>query len=298
MMRKTLILISSFVSAIAIAGGGSVVGNGAGLVENNFQYAYSTLSSMINNCFALENCSLTPSEEAMLIKIQNVIYYNSANADRLKFVSEKDQPGFFTTGPNEEHRIAKTGLTPDSPIYVNVDLLYDENGKPTLEYPRIISILTHELGHQTGEENHAMLDILASKIQKAVSQKMASHWMDFGNPVQSIEILVLNYSQPIHSSEILVAWQKVGSKKISTDLAPHLKCSSPADSLSGIQISNGHYYMTDTEHTENPRIGFAMWVQLFCYSSTDKVVRIEKASAKIEILKDLGVEVIEVKKLF
>ncbi len=281
MMMTVLLLFTGSLWA-----GGSYIGNGAGLVENNFQYAYSSLSNIFSNCKDSENCNLTESELALLEKMQVVLQYNSANSQRIEFISELKFPGFFTTGESEVHRIAKTGLTASAPIFVNSDLLYTEDGTPALDFAYIVSILTHEVGHQAGELNHRRLDILGSKIRAVVNQNIVRHQMKIEGAGR-VEMLILNNDFPLKSADLFFSWEKVGSKKITPSVMSFLRCSEKNASLAGFEINNGHYLIPDDMDKVGTRVDFGMWISLYCYDPADRSVSIEKSSVKISVTRDL-----------
>ncbi|MDX9730187.1 MAG: hypothetical protein RBT63_00315 [Bdellovibrionales bacterium] len=154
-MKTKLSAILIVLFAQSAFGNGSVVGNGAGLSENNFQYAYSIIPTLLNSCVRSNLCELTPKEQEIARKIVHIVRGNETNKNRILFrpnrttvpwIGNRNKgTTFFETSPNEQHRIAKTGLSPRVPIYVNLDMLYNEHGMPRLDIAHIISILVHEL---------------------------------------------------------------------------------------------------------------------------------------------------------
>ncbi len=296
-------LLTSCLLAVQLAAtetharGGSVVGNGAGVVENNFQYAYSMLPSLISTCLANAACSVTNPERILLEKIRVVAELNASNAERLVFTDEGENRDFFETGLSEKHRIAKTGLTPQDPIFVNTEMLYDDEGKTRLDYPLIISILIHEIGHQTGEKDHAILDILGSKIRKLAFDKISPHMMQVGRS-QAVDVTIINTDSPVRSAEFYFSWQNTGSIKATSALTSKLACSKPNASISGIEITNGSFFPTRPLNNNTlSEVGFSVWVKLFCYTRADAMVKIENFSVRAVLKKDLTIEVLESAKL-
>ena len=53
MKMLTAFFLYLLFSQMAFAGGGVVVGNGAGIAENNFQYAYQSLDTILIVCIFL-----------------------------------------------------------------------------------------------------------------------------------------------------------------------------------------------------------------------------------------------------
>ena len=296
-LLSTCFLAPQLVRTISYARGGSVVGNGAGVVENNFQYAYSMLPSLISTCAVNSVCALTNSEKILLEKIRIIAEANASNADRLIFQDEGEDRTFFETGLSEKHRIAKTGLTAKDPIYVNTEMLYDGDGKTRLDYPLIISILVHEIGHQTGEKDHAILDILGSKLRKLAFDKISPHMMQVGRS-QAVDVTIINTESPVRSSEFYFSWQNTGSIKATAALTSRLACAKPEAVISGIEITNGSFFPTRPLNNNTlSEVGFSVWVKLFCYTRADSFVKIENFSVRAIIKKDLTLEVLDSAKL-
>ncbi|CAN5590549.1 hypothetical protein BH10BDE1_BH10BDE1_34820 [soil metagenome] len=292
----TFFFAISITSPVALAGG-SVVGNGAGLVENNFQYSYSMIPALISACFASTQCPLTESEKTLLSSIREIAVDNASNPDRLSFMTGGDQRGFFDTGISEKHRIAKTGLNRDEVIFVNSDLLYDEAGKPRLDYPSIISILVHEIGHQAGEPDHAALDILGAKIRTLAYDKTSPYSIQMDNG-DEIDVTILNTDVPMRMAEFYFSWQGVGSTKATAKLTSGLACSKPDSNLAGIELTNGAFFLTrPLSNATISDVGFSVWVRLFCYDKTDAMLVIENYSVKAKIKKDLTLEILQTEKL-
>jgi hypothetical protein len=287
------ILVSSH---LAFAGG-SVVGNGAGLVENNFQYSYSMIPALITACLASAQCPLTTAEQSLLKSIREIATENASNRDRLIFVSDADEQGFFDTGVSEKHRIAKTGLTRSDVIYVNTDLLYDGKGKPRLDYPSIISILIHEIGHQTGEPDHATLDILGGKIRALAYDKTTPYSIQMENG-DEIAVTILNTDLPMRTADFYFSWQGVGSTKATSQITNGLTCSKKNSNLAGIELTNGAFFLTRPfSNATISDVGFSVWARLFCYAKKNSMVVVENYSIRVKIRKDLTLEILESEKL-
>lgn len=285
-----LLLTNSF----AFAGGGSVIGNGAGLVENNFQFAYNSLNTTVAECVEKQKCEMSLSELKILTEIKTVIQKNISNENRIIFVSEKMFPGFFDTGINEKHRVAKTGLTAEDPIYVNLDLLYTAEGQPAFDFAAITSLLVHEIGHQTGEINHARLDIIGSKIRNFLMKKITSHSLQIGPDNKKVEVTIINQVHPFQSSDMYISWQDVGSAILTQDLIKAINCSRENSTLSGLQIENGHY-TTITQNSDHTfTIGFGVWINLSCFSQVDEKMYVERKIVEANIGQDLVLNVTSV----
>lgn len=94
------------------------------------------------------------------------------------FFDRKKQPGFFRI--EGQIRVAKTGDGVGDPIYLNTDLLYfPVSGEVrAADIPLCVSILAHELGHHQGVKDHALLDVLGSKLQSLLlmQSQRAEFW--------------------------------------------------------------------------------------------------------------------------
>ncbi len=277
--------------------GGSIVGNGAGLVESNFQYSYLMLPSLIGSCFASKECAPTTSEKILMLKISEIAVQNASNPERLLFVSAASRPGFFDTAPGEKHRLAKTSLTSDQPIFVNTDMLYDDAGKPRLDYPSIISVLIHEIGHQSGEVNHATLDILGAKIRKFAFEMTTPLSVEMENG-DKIEVTIVNTNLAARSSDVYVGWHGIGSAKVTTQLTSSLACSNKNAIQTGTEIFNGAFFFTKPfkDATIND-VGFSAWIRLHCAAKKNSRATTESYSVRAKIKSDLTLEVVSLEEL-
>ncbi len=293
-----ILFATGLISSFAWAGGGSVVGNGAGIVENNFQFAYLSLTTTIAECLQQQKCEMTPPEFRTLTEMQKVLETNKSNEKRIQFVSEKDHPDFFNTGEGEIHRIAKTGLTAQEPIYINRDQLYAQNGQPAFDFASILSILAHEVGHQTGELSHAKLDILGSKLKKVILEKVRTHDVEVGVSHERVEVAIINQSFPFRSSEMTISWQGVGSVLVTEEIMKHTNCRLPGATLAGIEIDNGHYTeVSDKLGQRELAVKFAVWAHLTCFDPQTGNFEAETKNISTEITKELKFTVLEVRDL-
>lgn len=299
MITKLISLFALCLSPYVFAsGGGSVIGNGAGIVESNFQYAYTSLSVTITDCIKQPRCQMSPLETKILKSIQAVLKINVSNDKRILFVSEKENPGLFKTGDREVHRIAVTGLNPSVPIYVNTDLLYSEDGLPALDLATVNSILVHELGHQTGEVDHAKLDVIAAKIKKMFLESIRTHSISVGSSHETVEVAVINRVHPFMVSELLLTWQGVGTEVITSSIISPIQCSEAGATFSGFEIYNGHF--TGIHQKQEPaeiKLGFAIWINIFCFSAKMQSAVTETKSVQFEFTRSLVPERIQVQDL-
>lgn len=138
--------------------------NGGGLAEQNFIYAFQNLADSVDRCLDTDNaCRLTDKESRILREIARE-RKESPGHNGLFFESGKLKPGLFETDEHGKVRVAVTGSTALSPIYINLDLIYAENVS-LIDMGAALSILIHELGHHTGETDHLFLDQLGNKVR-------------------------------------------------------------------------------------------------------------------------------------
>ncbi len=265
MYKLLIILIISNILPVSFAksngGGGAVVGNGAGIAENFFQYAYQSLPKFISNCRAVNNCVNSDSDKELLEKISRISITNSSKLNRLIFLSGKSSPGFFDTGINERSRIAKTYLDADSSIYINTDMLYDINNKLTLNFSDMIRILVHEIGHQTGLEDHAQLDILGAKISIFSDAQTSSYRFktDINEEKIEISINVINLDHPEKISLVSFNWMNGDSVNLTNQISSGVSCKLDSEKVEGIELTNGHF-----DIDEQGGLLFKSWLNLSC----------------------------------
>ncbi|MBY0515320.1 MAG: hypothetical protein K2P81_00320 [Bacteriovoracaceae bacterium] len=180
------------------SGGGDIIGNGGGLAEQNFTYALSQLPEFISE--TLNEGFVKGVDVTNLNKIYAVAKSESAKADKLVFLSGKNNPGIFSAANDPEIRLAKTGLTSEAPIFVNIDLLYSrtEDGTEILPMPVMIASLVHELGHQAGFTDHAYLDFLGARVRRMIEADFnrAARKLNGNLKIEMVSINLGSFSMP------------------------------------------------------------------------------------------------------
>ncbi|WP_413582823.1 hypothetical protein [Bdellovibrio sp. HCB288] len=171
-LKSALMLALATVSASAFAGPGSDwIGNGGGIAEKNVLFAYERLENYIEVCLTSDGCKLNSREREIIAKIAKTLP-QEIKGRMLYFGSEKKTPGFFIL--DGLVRVAKTGSTPGSPIYINSDLLYSKNAEgeySAVSIAEAVAILIHEFGHHHGGYSHEELDLLGVRISMLVQTK-------------------------------------------------------------------------------------------------------------------------------
>ena len=164
-----IILLSSPAKAKA---GGDLVNNGGGIAEKNIVFAYQKMDSFLNLCLKSDSCRVDDEQKLILQQILSGLSAERQNKNQVQFVSEKNNPGFFIL--DGEVKVAKTGHTPGSSIFVNTDLIYTKNEMGyyiPMSVPEAAALLIHELGHHYGEYSHTDLDLLGVRVAMLLQQK-------------------------------------------------------------------------------------------------------------------------------
>lgn len=176
-LRRSLIFLSLF-SLISITAhgraGGDLVNNGGGIAEKNVIYAYERLDKYIQVCLKSDSCKLSDHQKVILEQILKGLPQEKA-APQLFFASESKAPGSFII--DGLVRVAKTGSTIGSPIYINSDLLYSKNEAGVYDpvsIPEAVAILIHEMGHHYGEYSHEELDLVGVRASLTLQNKFIS----------------------------------------------------------------------------------------------------------------------------
>lgn len=276
-----ILIVLALFSFNAFGNGGSVVGNGAGIVESNFRYAYFLINETIASCTENALCQLTTSDIELLNKISLVIEKNINDENNIIFISEKLHPGFFTTSENETNRIAKTGLTPDTPIYINSDLLYSSNGEVLIDFPNIVGILIHELGHQSGFVDDSILDYLGSKIRYFLSSRIEEYKFKIDDTAKrEIDIRIINSEFPSKMAHVYLSWNQDRAIEISQMIHSHTSCKNIDDISIGYEIING-YFLKDVINDE---VVFNGWLKNYCSNqNSSSSIKIETSDLSLRI---------------
>jgi|GEM_PF-6255978 len=151
--------------------GGDWVGNGAGLGENSFRFAYGNLDRYISLCFESSVCQLSKTQKAILQKISDALPLERRNTQQLGFT---DDQSYFNSGKggNTFHRVAVTQAFVGAKIWVNNRLLLaqEQTGEElrAISVPQAVGILIHEMGHHHGITSHEDLDTLGAQVARVL----------------------------------------------------------------------------------------------------------------------------------
>lgn len=260
------------ISVTGFTKGGDVVGNGAGLSENNVIYAYKLLPQLLETCIAKESCYQTQTDLLAFKKIKQALTVSLRNElnEMLQFVSATGAPDFFVTGLNEPDRIAKTCLNEGCTVFFNIDLLNRRN----LNYPNLASILTHEFGHQAGFTDHAYLDGLGAKIRTLAESKFTSYVYPYD--FNKIEFRQINSDFPLKFSEFHFVWNNE-----TTRLTDEIyKSVSVVQGFVGFELFNGHYVF---ENSAAAYAQFEVWAKIYTAADASGPIKLRLMKFKIEI---------------
>ena len=171
----TFALLIAFQSLAQAGRGGDLINNGGGIAEKNILYAYAKLEGFLNLCLSSEACKITSTQQELLKKIYDGLPEEKKSVNQIVMASERKAPGTFLIDGNI--RVAKTGSSVGSPIYINVDMLYTKDQDGEVEpatIPEAVAILVHELGHHYGNASHEELDLLAIKVSLLLQKELSS----------------------------------------------------------------------------------------------------------------------------
>lgn len=273
-----------------LASGSSVIGNGAGLAENTFVYMYSQIKFAVNNFLDLNQKQVSTEHKQLLEKISTLAQNTRHPFKKLIFLSGREVPGFFNTGINEPHRIAKTMLSPEAPIYVNTDHLYDEKGKMLLTEGHIVAILIHELGHQIGEVDHQELDYLGGLIRDSLKDKITSSSIFDSTDGKEIKISTINTENRPYT-DISLFW-KENQANLSTYVYSKLLglCAkkSPQSNYVGSRVAFSKMLSQDTEE-EIFEVKIIMFTEVYCSDNTTGKMMTTNSILKLKVSDDFSI---------
>jgi hypothetical protein len=284
---------SGSIDRVTVGGGGGIVGNGAGVVEFEFHQSKHIIDRVLGGCFPGNPCRLETEDSQLAEKILALVRSSAGDLIRFEFVSGKERPGFFNTGANEFHRIAKTTLTPGSPIYVNTDLLYETDGKPRLSFGQIVGLVVHELGHQTGEPDHRILDRLGSEVARMLQGQSFyyRYASEMGGAAFQLGVTNLNFPAKI---PLVVLFAQDRSRNLTTLITRMVKCQKAQTQFVGYEVTNGHFSVPTSNLELGAEIDFNAWLRVSCFDSSTKTWNEETHSLKMTVDKNRDIESVNI----
>lgn len=290
-MKKLIVVITLFTVTLAQAGG-SFVGNGAGLMENRFQYGYMSLNKLLMNCLVNNDCGLTAHERKTAEAVSEILLKNISNPAKFIFVTDKQMSDLADLPMNEPHRIAMTGLTPQDPIYVNVDMLYDISGRPQLDYGATVALIFHEVGHQTGETSHQLLDVIASKLRVKLEAETLVYKFELYN-LDKIEVVMNNYSSPNKFAEIRISRNENAMVSVGSNISKSFRCHDKKAKVIGYEFYNGYF----TPVFKGSKATFNFIANIHCVKANGQL-NIERKNVKFDINADNSIDNLQTTVIF
>lgn len=289
---KNLLAVSVFLLSAITQAGGSFVGNGAGLMENRFQYGYASLNKVLMNCLINNDCGLTAQEKTIAESVSEVLMQNISNPDKFVFLTDKQFTDLATMPMNEPHRIAMTGLTPQDPIYINVDLLYDTGGKPQLEYGAVVALIFHEVGHQTGETSHQLLDVIGTKLRLKLEEETLVYKFELVN-LDKIEVVMSNYSSPNKFAEIRISRNNNAMTSVGANISKSFKCNDKKAKVTAYEYFNGYF----TPVFKGSKATFNFIANIHCVKANGQL-NIERKNVSFDIRQDNSIDSLKMSPIF
>lgn len=248
-------------------GSGDIVGNGGGLVEQNFMLAYHSIQTAIENCLTNVACFTSKDQKTVLREINQLFIDKLDNQNPLIFLRNKDTDNFFYDEFDQTQRVAKTGFSKEHPIFINLDIA----GDIINDIPTMIGILTHELGHQIGIANHSFLDQLGAKVRRIWD----SNWTVSDLMITDKNLSVRLFSTKSNFINAKLSYVFNGKVQSLNSLIFDTISCAQGETLYGFYLSNGHW--------ERPRdMGFrtkakmTYWLDIYCEDKHAQIYPVQK----------------------
>jgi hypothetical protein len=260
--------------------GGDIIGNGGGIAEQDFRFAYRKIPGIVESCLESPFCPIPNKEVELLKNIKKLAKSNAENKDRLIFLSESDYPGFFRDSNDSQIRIAKTASINGAPIFINLDMLYD--GKQTLlNFPAIISVLVHELGHQAKIKSHSLLDELGIRLREflledssSIEQQVLGH---------SLKVSYYNLKEANRFSEVMFHF-KEDLFSLKNSLRNQVSCEGEESLPIGFKISNLHWLRRIEVSRGLFLVPLKAWLKVYCLDLGSSAIWVAENDVKVELL--------------
>ncbi|WP_127718190.1 hypothetical protein [Halobacteriovorax sp. HLS] len=236
-------------------GSGDIVGNGGGLLEQNFYHAYYSVQTAIENCLSNIQCYTNSDQKKVLKDINNLFIKKIGQKNILIFLKNSQTNDFFEDEYDNTQRLAKTGFSYEHPIFINLE----RAESITNNVPAMISILIHELGHQVGIASHGYLDRISAKVRR----DWDANWTVSTQEVGQRNLDIRLFSTPNNFISAKLSYELDGKvKSLNSEIFKQLKCND-GESLYGFYLSNGHWSRpTATRHFHSVEISY--WLDVYC----------------------------------
>lgn len=236
-------------------GSGDIVGNGGGLIEQNFILAYFSVQTAIENCLATALCYKSLHDKRILKEL-NTLFINKLNQkNTLIFLKNSDTDNFFNGELDASERLAKTGFSKDHPIFINIDEASDIKNN----IPAMISILIHELGHQLGITGHNYLGLLSAKVRNNWEESWTESSIEIGERTLTAKL----FSTQSNFINAKLSYEFEGSaKNLNSKIFEVLKCNA-GETLYGFYLSNQHWNRPVSTR-KNYSVNMELWLDIYC----------------------------------
>ena len=265
-------------------GSGDIAGNGGGRLEADFHYAYTLIPKLIKDCVESPVCPLMPDEKKILNDIWLLTVVNNTQKHKFIFLNENDAGNLFFDEHDQQKRVAVTGFERYAPIFINLDMMYSDNNVLS-HLGRIVQIIIHEVGHQTGVKSHGILDALGGKLRSFFTRESIKVNNNVGGT--NIEIINTNFRSPYLSSVTVLKWDQWTNRSnpIMIDITEEFKkvasCKGVDRELQSYKISNLHWGRIE-QQDENYILPLKGWIDFRC-EDKNTVQWTEEADFKIQI---------------
>lgn len=261
--------------------GGDIIGGGGGIVEQGFDYHFTRIPKYIEDCLSSQKaCGMNDFDSKTLLKISEILAAKAKDPNRIIYLSGAQYPLLFEEpGSPWGARTAKTGDSPETPILINSDHLY-ENGIPALGDKDIITFIVHETGHQAKVKDHGYLTRLGNDLVAFLEQnsyQLTRHYAGVEHTVQ-----VLNFESAYRYSEASLT---VGKDKI--DLKPALRdslhCWHPDQKVIGFDLSNIHWQRESVENNQEV-FPVGLWATVNCRNQMNRMIYKRDVDLKLKLM--------------
>lgn len=260
-------------SALKASGGADIVGNGGGAVEQAGIYIYRSLDRYITHCLNSKSCVNESEKREILKQIRDVILENRDLKDRIVFLSGNDFRNYMQDVLDPEVRVAKTGFSPEFPIFINVEEAYSYP-KESL-YASFVALFVHEIGHQVGVASHSYLDELATHVRAV---------MELNTSELTYEILNGEFTFTLFSNsgsydfpQYILAHNNI--KVEAPSLIENYKCPN-GDKLVGASLENPHWEKGQTVSYKYI-LGLSAWGNFYCERKKNKTIYFEQKNVQM-----------------
>ena len=120
-MKTILCFVLGLSSLMALAA--TQVGNGGGIAEQNFTFAYLNMKKYFSVCYKTRLCQLSLEEDNIVQALMLRHDKELIAQPQLIFTSSKESPNTFDN-ENHVHRLAVTGNNVGNEIYINTDFIF------------------------------------------------------------------------------------------------------------------------------------------------------------------------------